>query len=126
MTVADICKKLVRMMNMVRVPAKTIPAALINCGAIMRPGLSPTVIASNIVRRMPEAGAENSEFSKVAEAMERVRVEEIVNAIKSDMKIEVGLAPGSIQFTGVGANGGGPVEVTGFNINAVHGDGIAQ
>ena len=58
--------------------------------------------------------------------MERIRVEEIVKAIKTDAKVEIGLPVGSIQIQGTGANAGGPVEILGFNINPVHGDGVVR
>ncbi len=115
---------------MVRKPLNAIPAALILCGAVNRPGLSPMLIASNIIRRLPEAGAYfgplKNGSANIMEAVERIRIEEIVKAIKSDMRIEGGINIGGIQFQGTGASAAGPVEVVGFNINPVHVDAIAR
>lgn len=130
MTVESICDKINSLISIVRKPLNAIPAALIVCGAINRPGLSPMLIAARIIRRQTEAGAFSGPLSdgsaNIMEAMERVRIEEIVNAIKSDLRVEVGIPIGGIQFQGTGANAAGPVEIAGFNINPVHGDGIAR
>lgn len=130
MTIASICNKINDLISLVRKPLNAIPAALIVCGAINRPGLSAMLITANIIRRQAEAGAYFGPLpdgsANIQEAKERIRVEEIVNAIKSSMKIEVGIPAGSIQIQATGGNAGGPVEVLGFNVNPVHGDGIAR
>lgn len=126
MTIDSICEKLTSLMRTVRKPLRAIPAALIVCGAINRPGLSAIEVASNIIRRQAEAGryfgalrdgSENPE-----EAMERIRVEEIFKAVMQMAKVEVGIPIGGIQFQGTAVGN----VVTGFNINPVHGDGIVR
>ena len=130
MTIASICERINNLITTVRKPLQSIPAVLLVCGAISRPGLSAMLITANIIRRQAEAGAYFGPLpdgtANVQEAKERIRVEEIIKAIKSDMKIEVGIPAGGIQIQATGANAGGPVEVVGFNINPVHGDGIAR
>lgn len=130
MALNNIIKQIANILSLARTPLVPIQAALIIGGSVQRPGLSPMLIASNIIRRQSEAGAPSGPMpdgsSNVAEAMERIRVEEIVNAIKSDMKIEVGIPVGGIQIQGTGTAAGVPVVVEGFNINPVHGDGIAR
>ena len=116
------------MLNKARGPLQAIPSIILVCSAINRPGLSAMLIASNIIRRQSEAGAPSGLAkdggANIAEAMERIRVEEIIKAIKMDAKIQVGIPIGGIQFTGTGANMGGPVVVTGFNINSPYGIGL--
>lgn len=113
-----------------RKPMTYIPAALLVCSAINRPGLSVMAVASNIIRRQTEAGAPIGPSAdgspNIAERMERIRVEEIFKAIKLDANVQIGLPIGSMQFTGTGANAGGPVTVQGFNINPAHGNGIVS
>ena len=86
------------------------------------------IIASKIIKRQSEAGAPVGSAAdgtaNVAEAMERIRVEEMVRALKMDSRIQIGIPIGGIKITGTGANSGGPVQITGFNINAAHGDGV--
>lgn len=128
MTIKTICDSINKLINTVRQPMNTIPAAILVCSAIKRPGMSAMLIASEIIRRQSEAGApfgpSKDGSSNIAEAMERIRVEEIIKAIKTCSRVQIGIPIGGIQFSGTGANAGGPVTITGFNINAPHGDGI--
>lgn len=128
MNIQKICDGIEKAIQMCRVPLTYIPGILLVCSAVQRPGLSALIIASNIIKRQTEAGAPcgpSADGSQnVAEAMEVIRVEEMVKAIKMDSRVQVGIPIGGIQITGSGANSGGPVQITGFNINNAHGDGI--
>ena len=55
--------------------------------------------------------------------MEMIRVEEIMKGIRDDGQVQIAIPPGAIQFLGTGANSGGPVTVTGCNINFISGVG---
>ena len=127
-SIKKICDGIEKAIEYCRVPMTYIPAAMLVCSAVQRPGLSAMIIASNIIRRQAEAGAPfgNSAdgSANVSEAMERIRVEEMVKALKMDARVQIGLPIGGIQITGTGGNAGGPVQITGFNINNAHGDGI--
>ena len=113
------------------VPATSIPPPLLMIGAQLRPGLSARNIASRIISRQSEAGAPAgdifSESNNISEAMETIRVQEIVNAILTESKVEITVQPGSIQTTSLGVgNFGAPVSSTGMNTNIVSGDGIIR
>jgi hypothetical protein len=86
-------------------PAATLPPPLLLAGAKLRPGLSARDIAARIISRQSEAGAPVGDiFSKsnsIAEAMERIRMEEIVNALVTEAKVSITIAPG-IQVATVG------------------------
>lgn len=56
--------------------------------------------------------------------MERIRVEEIIKALKFDARVQTAIPIGGIQFMGTGVNGGGPIVITGTNIMPAKGDGI--
>jgi len=126
--IKKICDGIEKAIKYCRVPLTYIPAAMLVCSAVQRPGLSAMLIASNIIRRQSEAGApfgpSADGSANVSEAMERIRVEEMVKALKLDARIQIGIPIGGIQITGTGSNAGGPVQITGFNINPAHGDGI--
>ena len=128
LTVKKICENVNNLIKYARAPMATIPSAILVSSAINRPGLSPMLTTANIIRRAQEAGiipgwtADGGQC--VNEAMERIRVEEIFKAIKLDGKVQISIPAGAIQFTGTGANAGGPMVITGFNINAPHGFGI--
>lgn len=130
MDLKAICDGILSVIEKVRVPFTYIPATILVCSAIKRPGLSAMVIASNIIRRQSEAGApcgpSADGSANIAEAMERIRVEEMVKALKMDARIQIGVPIGGIQIMATGGNAGGPIEVTGFNINNAHGDGVVN
>lgn len=81
----------------------------------LRPGLSPTKIASEIIKRQSEAGAiigvNDDGSANISEKMELIRVEEIINAILLDSKIKVTIVPG--QITGP-TGGGAPTTIVSF------------
>ena len=128
LNIETICKGITKAIEAIRVPFTYIPATILVCSAVQRPGLSAMIIASKIIKRQSEAGAPVGSAAdgtaNVAEAMERIRVEEMVRALKMDSRIQIGIPIGGIKITGTGANSGGPVQITGFNINAAHGDGV--
>lgn len=128
MNILDICNTVTNAFESVRLPMNKIPATLIALGSVNRPGISPMLVASKIISRQSEAGAPygpNSDGSaNIAEAMERIRIEEIVNALKFDSMVQIAIPPGSIHIQANGANAGGPVSVVGTNINNVYGTGI--
>lgn len=128
MSIESICDSISSVLEKARAPIATIPAILLICSAIKRPGLSAMMIASRIIKRQSEAGAPFGAAAdgsaNVAEAMERIRVEEMVNALKMESRVQIGMPIGGVQIMATGANSGGPVVVNGFNINMPHGDGI--
>ena len=128
MSIDTICNSITSLIDKAKQPFPTIPAMLLATGTISRPGLSAMSIASRIIQRQSEAGAPYGPAAdgsaNVAEAMERIRVEELVNALKMDSRIQIGIPIGGIQITATGANAGGPVVSQGFNTNFCHGDGI--
>lgn len=128
MTIQSICDSISKLITTARTPLAVIPSAILVCSAINRPGLSPMLIAANIIRRQSEAGAPFGPAAdggaNIAEAMERIRVEEIIKALKMDAKVQVGIPIGAIRFVGNGMSPTGPVTVTGFNVNAPYGVGI--
>ena len=127
-SIISICDTVTNLIESVRIPATILPSSLVYAGNMSKPGISPMMIASKIISRQTEAGAPygpNADGStNVAEAMEVIRVEEIINAIRDDGQIQISIPPGAIQFTGNGANAGGPVSVVGSNINFVGGVGM--
>jgi hypothetical protein len=106
-----------------------IPTPLILVGVPRRVGLSPTKIASKIIARKSEAGlpvgALPSGSVNPDEIMERIRIEEIINALQQDAVITVGLPPGmTVQASGIGPSG--PVTVVGSSILPFKGYGVIQ
>lgn len=117
------------MLNAYRTPPPEIPSLLLLTGAKLRPGLSPTLIAAKIISRQHEAGAPTgvlpSGGKNIMEAMEVIRIQEIISALQVDARIDVAINMG-IPVQANGANGGGPVVVAGMTIGIGSGTGIIR
>lgn len=124
---STMCSLVSNALESFRTPATILPGPITYMGCVSKPGVSPMLVASKIISRQSEAGAPYGPLAdgsaNVSEAMEAIRVEELINAVHFDGQVQVSIPPGAIQFFGGGANGGGPVTVTGTNINFVTGVG---
>lgn len=110
-------------------PVTPLPPPLLLSGANLRTGLSAKDIASKIISRQSEGGAPSGDFyqstENISEAMERVRVEEIVNAILTQAKVEV-VIPAGVPVTTTGGNAAGPVVSQGATTNLAQGSGTIR
>jgi len=116
--------------NIPRTPINPLPPQLLVVGATLRPGLSPTNIASRVIARQGEAGAPAgdifSENNNIMEPMIVIIVEEVVNALMTEAKIEIAIPPGvQVITTGVG-NLGGPIISQGVTSNIASGSGVIR
>jgi hypothetical protein len=112
------------------IPLTPIPAIMLICSTIKRPGLSTMLITSRAINKMGEKGVPigvNIDGSpNMMNQLIYVIVDEIVNALKMEGKVEVSIPPGGITSLGFGANAGGMVSVTSTNVGAVSGSGIMR
>lgn len=110
-------------------PIEPLPPPLIMVGAKLRPGISAQGIASEVISKQSDAGrVVGNVFAdgpNVEEAMELIRVQQVVNAILNEAKVEVVIPPG-VAVTTVGGNAGGPVVSQGFTTAMAIGDGIIR
>jgi hypothetical protein len=116
--------------NIPKKPLTPLPPPLVLTGASKRTGLSAKDIASRIISRQSEAGAPVgdifSDSGNIAEMMEVIRIQEIINALILEGKIEIVIPPGvAIQSVGVG-NAGMPVVSQGVTINMAVGQGVIR
>jgi len=84
----------------------TIPIPTILFNGPLKPGLSKIEIASAIINRQSQAIAQqNNIFPQggIAEAMEFIRIDEIVKAIQTQMRVDIVTLPS--------ANAGGPIPI---------------
>lgn len=117
--------------NKLSIPLIPISAIMLVCSTIKRPGLSPMLITSRIIDRVgSEVGAPigvNIDGSpNMMNQMFFVIVDEMVNALKLDGKVEIGIPPGGIISAGTGVATAGLVSVTTTNVGAVGGSGIIR
>lgn len=116
--------------NKMSIPLIPVPAIMLICSTIKRPGLSPMLIASRIITRQQDFGAPvgvNIDGSpNMMNQLFYVIADEIVTALKMEGKVEVAIPPGGITTIGTGANAGGPVIVTSNNVTPISGNGIMR
>lgn len=107
-------------------PKLNIPALFL---AKARPGMDPTVVASTITSRFPEANIPSGPLPggvpNSLEILMNILCEEMVGAIQDDMRVDVLVDPGQ-QITSFGANGGGPIVTQGSNIAPWLGTGVGS
>jgi len=111
-------------------PVTALPPPLIITGAKLRGGLSAQVIAARIISRQSESGRPVGDVftdgPNVEEAMELIRVEEIINAFHTEAVVNVAIAPGvRVSTVGVG-NLGAPVISQGATTGMIVGDGLIR
>jgi hypothetical protein len=112
------------------VPIPALPPPLIMIGSYLRPGISAQAIASRIISRQSEAGRQVGDVfadgPNNEEAMETIRVEEIVNSLLTEMVVNVVIPPGiSVSTVGAG-NLGAPVVSMGATTTMGVGNGIPR
>lgn len=129
MGISKVLEVVLSAFNMPTTPMTPIPPPLLLVGANARSGLSARNIASRIISRQSEAGAPVGPMAdgskNVSEAMEVIRIEEIINALITEAKIEIIVPPG-VPIVGVGGNAGGPVVVQGATTSYGQGSGIIR
>lgn len=111
-------------------PVAPLPPPLIMVGAKLRPGVSAQAVASRIISRQSEAGRQVGDVfadgPNNEEAMELIRIEEIINAVLTEAKVDVVIPPGiAVMTIGVG-NLGAPVVSQGATTTMGIGDGIIR
>lgn len=113
-----------------KTPASMIPAVLLKCTAIQRPGLSPQEIASVIIERNKAIGIPTGENPDGSSNMVNLYtynvVKSIVDALKQDGVVHVAIPANSLVIQATGGNAGGPVTVVGTNMTDSSAYGIIQ
>lgn len=113
-----------------RAPFTPIPAIILACGVFKRPGLSPMMIAANVIKRQSEFGAPTGPLpdgsSNMMNSLIYVMVDEVVKEFQRNCVIESVVPAGTMVITGMGANAGGPVSITATNTLPVKVIGIPR
>ena len=129
-SISSIINMIIALFNKPKPPVVPLPPALILSGANLRPGVSASEIASRIITRQTDAGlvvgnvfADNANKS---EAMEVIRIEEIINAILNEAKVEIVIPPGiTVQTLGI-INPSGSVTSYGTTTSIAVGSGVLR
>ena len=95
----------------------------------IRPGLSSDVLIASITSRFKEAGIPNGPLvggaTNVMEMFVKIFVEELVDSLQNDMRVDIAVNPGAI-VQATGANAGGPVLAVGSVTQPYGGVGVAR
>jgi len=113
-----------------KTPLTPLPPPILLTGSKLRVGVTASVIAARIIARQTDAGLVVGDVfgdgANTSEAMEVIRIEEIINALLTEAKIEVAIAPGvSVTVTGIG-NLGAPVLSQGATTTIASGTGVIR
>jgi len=129
-SISSILNIILSAFNIPKTPVSPLPPPLLLVGANLRPGITASEIASRIISRQSEAGLVTGDVfgdgPNKSEAMELIRIEEIVNSILTEAKIEIVIPPGiSVTTIGIG-NLGAPVLSNGVTTNIAVGSGVIR
>lgn len=111
-------------------PLTPLPPPLLLVGGQLRPGVAASDIASRIISRQSEAGLVVGDVfadgQNTAQAMELIRVQEILDSLLNEAKIEIIIPPGvPVQTVGIG-NLGAPVISLGATTAFASGWGVLR
>ena len=107
---------------------KLLPAVLLLCTSLRRPGLSAMDITAQFITEMGNLGiptGPNPDGSpNLINALAYAYSDVLVKNIKLNGYVQFGLAPGTVSLKGVGMSSAGPVEVQVMNDQPIIGTGI--
>ena len=111
-------------------PVLPLPPPLLLIGGVLRPGMTASEITSRIISRQTEAGLVVGDVfgdgPNTAEAMELIRIQEILDSLMNEAKIEIVIPPGiGVKTIGVG-NLGAPVVSDGITTTIASGYGVIR
>lgn len=109
-------------------PARLVPAIIMLCSLMKRPGLSTIISMGNIAKNLANSGIPTEPLPdgsqnlmlKFANAVTK----EIFRALKEDANIQIALPIGGLNIQVTGANAGGPMVAVGTNIAPGTGTGL--
>lgn len=119
-TIKKIADTLNKTINSLRPPQAAIPAILIVCSAINRPGLSAIELAARIISKQKKHGLAFGPLPDGAqngyETIIKVIAEELVDMYKQQSSVQAAGPIGGISISAWGSNAGGSFIANGFNI----------
>ena len=128
--IEKIVKSVNSLLDKARTPVIPIPAVLLMSSVFKRPGMSPMIIASNVIKRQSEFGGPTGVLPDGANNMMNSLIyilsDEIIKEIRNNCVVESVIPPGTISIKGFGANAGGPVVTEGVNLSAIKVTGIPR
>lgn len=120
MNISEIARKMKLSFMQMKTPAEVLPAQLLYCVAVRRPGTSPSETAAKIIADNAAlgiaTGVNPDGTPNVVNQYTYNIVKHILDEIKQNGSVQVSIPAGSIMVQTNGGNAGGPVVSTGYNI----------
>ncbi len=130
MNISNLVNKITNTLESTRIPVQVLPAILLKCTSLTRPGLSAYKIATEVIQNNEKlgipTGANPDGTENLINAYTYNIVKSLVDALKNDAAVSVAIPLGSLLIQANGANGGGPVTCIGSNLKDSIGRGIIQ
>lgn len=119
MNITDIIRNIKGMFSGAVSPAQGLPALLLYCTTIKRTGASPMEMTSDALQEYAKAGIPIGPNADGTQNLHNIETYIIFNTICKNFGlngVSQGVIPsGGLSVRGVGANAGGPVEITSTN-----------
>jgi len=129
-TVAGVVGAVAGKIAAARRPARKLPSVLNYATAMRRPGLSETIISTNIIEGNGKFGINTGQNPDGSENVVNMFVKNVVDcvikAIREDAVVHCTIPTGAITVQVEGANAGGPVVAVGQNITTITVPGIIR
>lgn len=130
MNISGVSERINSMLDKFRKPASLLPALLLRCVSLKRPGLSPMEITSVAIENIKSTGIPTEENEDgtpnlVNEYTYSV-VKAVTDALKQQGAIQVVIPAQSLMIQATGGNAGGPVTCIGTNLTDTVAYGIMQ
>lgn len=130
MNISNLVNKITNTLESTRIPVQVLPAILLKCTSLTRPGLSAYKIATDVIQNNEKLGIPTGSNPDGTENLINAYtyniVKSLVDALKNDAAVSVAIPLGSLLIQANGANGGGPVTCIGSNLKDSIGRGIIQ
>lgn len=109
-----------KVFNMMRMPLTFLPPILLLCEIFRRPGLSCIALTAAIIKGLEKAGIPTGANADGSPNLTNLLVKSIscsvIDELQNNAVVEGVMAPGQLVSFGIGANAGGPVPVTTYNL----------
>lgn len=109
-----------KVFNAMRMPLTFLPPILLLCEIFRRPGLSCIALTAAIIKSLEKAGIPTGANADGSPNLTNLLVKSIscsvIDELQNNAVVEGVMAPGQLVSFGIGANAGGPVPVTSYNL----------
>lgn len=130
MNISGITKRVNTMMDKFKKPASLLPALLLRCVSVRRPGMSPMGTTSRAIEYIKSVGIPTEENEdgtpNLVNEYTYAVVKAVTDSIKEQGAIQIVIPANTLMIQATGGNAGGPVTCVGTNMTDTVAYGIMQ